>query len=304
MDTVLTRPPDPRAVAAYPICFSPPWHFRLAKWLIRNRIRGGFQLVELAERLKWLDLDCRYVLSGQVSVDIPLYRRVNQLALPDLLAYERDLVTILAEQISQFSAPAIWIDCGADIGILTALVAARCPRLKEAIALEANPLPWMYLDRNLSRLPFPARAICAAVADFRGKGKLAFAPHDPSDHSRFLESCAEGDLDVIRLDDLQLTPGQPVALKIDVEGGEYAVLRGAVQTLSAANGWVVAMEAHREVFRRTGVDPLECVRFLTQIGSLEARVAEHPHLQLDLAQPYFQQVKDKITNVVCIHRAQ
>ena len=55
----------------YPLRTSPPWHFRLAKWLIRNRIRGGFQIIELAERMGWLDFDCRYKLSEQVSVDVP-----------------------------------------------------------------------------------------------------------------------------------------------------------------------------------------------------------------------------------------
>lgn len=286
---------------AYPIRFSPPWHFRLAKWLIRNRLRGGFQMIELAERRGWLNYDCRYVLSERVSVDIPLYRRVNQLALPDLLAYERPLVNLLAESINAFPQPATWIDCGADIGILTALVAARCRRLKEVIALEPNPMPFAYLQRNLAQLPFPNRAISSAVADFRGRGTLAFSPKDPSDHSRFLAADENGDLEVIRIDDLGIIADEPVALKIDVEGGELAVLRGARQTLASASGWIVALEAHRDVFRRTGIDPCECVRFLAESDGVETRVAERPDVQLDLSRPYFEQVEEKITNIVCIH---
>ncbi len=284
----------------YPLISTPPWHFRLAKWLIRNRVRGGFQMIELAERMGWLNSDCRYKLCETVGVDIPLYRRVNQLALPDLLAYERPLVKLLTSTINGFPQPVTWIDCGADIGILTALVTAGCRELKEIIALEPNPVPFPYLQRNLAQLPFPARANSSAVADFCGRGILAYSPKDPSDHSRFLAPNEQGELDVIRIDDLEIAPGQSVALKIDVEGGELAVLRGAAQTLANASAWVVAFEAHRDVVRRTGIDPCECIRFLSGIGNLQTSVAECEGIKLDPARPYFQQVDEKITNVVCI----
>src|SRR4029077_15356621 len=103
------------------------------------------------------------------------------------------------------------------------------------IALEPNPLPFPYLQRNLAQLPFAGRAISSAAADFCGRGTLAYSPKDPSDHSRFLAADAKGELDVIHIDDLGIAPGQPVALKIDVEGGELAVLRGARHTLASAS---------------------------------------------------------------------
>lgn len=257
-------------------------------------------MIELAERLGWLNLDCRYSLSVDIAVEIPLYRRVNQLALPDVLAYESQLVALVADQICSRRDPTIWIDCGADIGLLTSLVASKTSQLREAIAIEPNPNPFRYLRRNLEQLPFPTRAICAAVADFCGRGTLAFAPHDASDHSRFLLADEHGSIDVMRIDDLLIEPNQPLALKIDVEGGELAVLHGARRTLELSSCWLVALEAHLDVFRRTGIDPCQCIRFLHGLGKVEIRVAETPGLRLDYSKPYFQQVSRKITNVVCI----
>ena len=286
----------------YPIRSAPPWHFRLAKWLIRNRIRGGYRLIELAEGRGWLKYMVEYELSKDVKFAVPLWRRENQWALPDLMAYEKDLVSMLAEPTHDLPPPIRWIDVGADIGTISALVASQSPPIAEAILLEPNPVPFEFLSKNAARLPFPARALMAAAADFCGKGKLSHPPADPSDHARFLVPAEDGDLEVIRIDDLDLLPGGSIVMKVDVEGGELAVLKGAEQTLRSASHWCVALEAHREVVARTGIDPCECIRFLASIGGVDARVAECPEvLQLDSDLPYFDQVSEKITNIVCLH---
>ncbi|MGI8981979.1 MAG: FkbM family methyltransferase [Pirellulaceae bacterium] len=286
----------------YPTRSSPPWHFRLAKWLIRNRLRGGYRLIELAERRGWLNCVVEYELSDEVKLAVPLWRRENQWALPDLLAYENELVASLDEPAHDLLPPLRWIDVGADIGALTALVAAQSPQFVEAVLLEPSPVAFEFLARNAAQLPFPARALQAAAADFTGKGKLAQSPTDPSEHARFLTPAEDGDLEVICIDDLGLPPGGSIVMKVDVEGGELAVLKGAEKTLRAADCWCVAFEAHRDVVSRTGIDPCECIRFLASIGSVDARVAEREKLlTLDSGKLYFDQVSDKITNVVCLH---
>ena len=293
----------------YPLRSSPPWHFRLAKWLIRNRLRGGYRLIELAERRGWLDCVVEYELSKDVKLGVPLWRRENQWALPDLRAYEKKLVDSLAlfssigRSFNHGSYPTYWIDVGADIGALTSLVAAKTGPFAQAILLEPNPVAFEFLEHNAAKLPFPARAIQVAAADFTGKGTLAHSPTDPSDHARFLAPQASGDLDVIRIDDLGLPTGGCIVMKVDVEGGELAVLQGAEKTLGSAANWCVAFEAHREVCQRTGIDPCECIRFLASLGNVDARVAECREIRLDPARPYFEQVGEKITNVVCTHSA-
>lgn len=288
----------------YPLRSSPPWHFRLAKWLIRNKLRGGYRLIELAERRGWLNCVVEYDLSEEVKLAVPLWRRENQWALPDLKGYEEQLVTqlVLQMMLGRMIFPHLWIDVGADIGVLTALMAKKV-LFSEGIVLEPNPVPFEFLEHNTAKLPFPTRAIRAAAADFSGKGTLAQSPGDPSDHARFMVPDEAGELDVVRIDDLNIEPGGSLVMKVDVEGGELAVLKGAERTLRHASNWCVAFEAHRDVFRRTRIDPCECVRFLAGIDDLFLRVAERPHIELDMTRPYFEQVSDTITNVICAARA-
>ena len=291
-------------LANLPLRQRPPWHFRLAKWMIRHRVPGGYHLVELGERMGWLNCLVRYRLNDRVSVDVPLNRRETQWAWPEISQYERQLVDLLARIVNELATAVTWVDCGADIGALTALIVAQSPRIDEVIAIEPNPDVQDLLERNLSLLPCPARAVAAAVADFSGRGRLEHFPTLRSDHSRFLVPDEQGDVAVTRLDDLELPAGKALVIKIDVEGGELAVLRGAQQFLRQAPAWVVAFEAHRLVAERSGIDPCVCVRLLAHLGATEIAVAEALQVQLDSQRPYFEQVRDlKVSNVVCVKRS-
>jgi FkbM family methyltransferase len=283
-----------------PLRDTPPWHFRLAKWMIRNRIAGGYHLVELGEYFGWLNLLVRYRLSERVSLDVPLNRRETQWAWPEMTAYEAEFVATLAITLELMRQPVTWIDCGADIGALTALVTAQSPRIDEVVAIEPNPDVRSLLARNLSLLPCPGRSVTAAVADFHGRGRLEHSPTLRSDHSRFLAPDESGNISVIRLDDLGIEQGKALAIKIDVEGGELAAIRGAEQLLQNAPAWIVAFEAHRLVCDRSGIDPRECLKLLRQFGAMGFIVAEARDIHLDDQRPYFEQVPLKVSNVVCV----
>ena len=91
-----------------------------------------------------------------------------------------------------------------------------------------------------------------------------------------------------------------VMLKIDVEGQELAVLRGARRVLEQARDLVVAFEAHPEVARRTGIDPMACLSHLQSIRPFEIRIAERPDLRPDPQQPLFDQLRPaRICNIIC-----
>ncbi|MFO0818159.1 MAG: FkbM family methyltransferase [Pirellulales bacterium] len=285
----------------------PPWHFRLAKAINRRLGRGGFHLIEWAERLGALSYDVRYDMGAGITLDLPLDRRPNQWTLAEVLGYEQAFVEVLSQVAETLPSPVRWIDVGADIGILTALLARRSSRIVEAWAFEPNPEPFDYLKRNVARLPFPTHPFRAAVSKHSGRGRLVHSPSDSSPHAMFLEMVADGALDVVRLDDAVSASNESwnsgsVMIKVDVEGGELDVLRGAEQLLRRVPRWCIALEAHADVARRTGVDPAVCIRWLRTLRPIQASIAECPKVLIDWDRDYFEQMPDgpRISNLVCV----
>jgi FkbM family methyltransferase len=278
-----------------------PWHFRLALSLIRRRIRGGYRLVGMARRLGRLNVVVPYVLEEGLTLDVPLYRRENLMTAEEAREYEALAIACLVEEVKARRPAAVTlVDCGADIGLISTLLSARCPDVARIVAFEPNPEAFPILRWNLERLSPPGECHAAAVSDFSGRAELRSPGPGTSDHARFIVPSPEGEIPVMRVDDLGVDPGHGLLLKIDVEGAELAVLRGAAGTLAAAAWFVVLFEAHPEVARRTGIDPIECVRLLGSLGARRFRIAEAPEVQLREDRPFYDQVPRQICNVICV----
>ncbi|MBI2826409.1 MAG: FkbM family methyltransferase [Planctomycetia bacterium] len=278
----------------------PPWHFRLAKWLLRHGYPGGYRTIELAERLGGLDRVVRYPLTDRVTLDVPLGRRPNQWDLQDVQGYELALIDSVVATIASWAGPVTLIDCGADIGIFSALVVARAPQVVRIVAFEPNPDAFGVLSTNIERLPIAGEARQAAVSDFAGRGELRSPGWDDSDHARFLAPTEKGSVRVERVDDAESHGALGnLVLKLDVEGGEMAAIRGALTTLRAAGHFVVTIEAHPAVVERTRIDPVECLRLIQSVRPCRYWVAELPDLKIDIEQPFFRVRGGRICNIVC-----
>lgn len=269
-----------------------PLSFRLATFLNRHGIRGGYRLLDTAASLGWLDGLMRYELRNGVSILVPLARPENRWTKEDVENYEWRPVALFCERLAALQAPVRLVDCGADIGLFAARVAERVPGLVEVLAFEPNEEAWRVLSRNVQLLGRPARAERAALGDVRGRGVLESTPRDRSAHAQFVVGAptGSGDFEVRRIDDLGLARDTALGLKIDVEGSELEVLRGARETLAQVPHFVIAFEGHREVCRRTGVDPCEILRWLAQLRPVEHIVAERRDLRVDPAREFFEQV--------------
>jgi FkbM family methyltransferase len=239
-----------------------------------------------------LDVVVEYPL-GKVVFGVPLWR--NPLLLSELLQYESSLINMFCSRISSMK-DAILFDCGADIGIFSCTVCARSQSISNVIAFEPNSDAFPYLEKNLAALPLGAQAVGRAVANFVGRGKLEFPDYDRDHTARFLAP-GDGPVSVTTIDSFSHF-GRSVAIKIDVEGGEIDVLRGASETIRSAGGCVIAIEAHPQVAERTGRDPVECLRFLESIRPFRFSVAETEE-NLDTDRPVLKPGQTKVHNIVC-----
>jgi FkbM family methyltransferase len=147
----------------------------------------------------------------------------------------------------------------------------RIPAIDRVVAFEPNVEVLPFLSRNLSMLPCATLMLGHAVGNINGAGRLVRPARDHSDHARFLVADPMGNIRVITVDSLGVTGD--IILKIDVEGGEYAVLEGALETIRQAPRCVISLEAHPAVAARTGRNPSEALRMLDSIRPFRFVVA-------------------------------
>jgi FkbM family methyltransferase len=281
--------PVPRFVTGAPLLF------RLARTMTRWRIRGGHRLVGIFGQLGMLNVVAQYQLGRGVSFNVPLFRSDNCWDKRDIEGYE----SLLIHSFCQLLEPlfdVVLFDCGADIGTFSALVCSKTSRITRVIAFEPNPEVRGFLERNLSQLLIPSKAITKAVSSFKGAGRLEMPTYDNSDHARFLVP-GDGPLEVVTIDSFGARGGD-VAIKLDVEGGELEVLKGARETIASARKCVITVEASPRVAMRTKRDPVECLRFLQSLRPFSFVIAETKESPLT-SSPIIKDGQEGARNVVC-----
>ncbi|MGX1099289.1 FkbM family methyltransferase [Amorphus sp. MBR-141] len=133
-------------------------------------------------------------------------------------------------------------DVGANVGYTTAFFAHLTGAAGLVVALEPSPRTFSYLQRSFGGLP---NVELLNIGASHEEGELTFYVPAMLDRASFVPM--EGAQAVLvktqTLDSLCERYGAPRFLKIDVEGYEPSVLRGASALLSDVNAPVVAFEA-------------------------------------------------------------
>ena len=280
-----------------------PLAYRIGLALIRRRWRGSSLLFDRLVRPGLAQQVVRYRLSPSLHIDTPLFTD-NLWDEELLLGYEQAFVDQMQSLLAVLPRPIRFVDCGASFGLFSLRMAQAEQPPDTWLAFEPNPHMFTLLQANLARFGERARCLPRAVSDWHGRGALHSPAHDPSPDAMFMAPDSSGPIEVSTLDAelpaaAELAQGS-VMLKIDVEGQELAVLRGARRVLEQARDLVVAFEAHPEVARRTGIDPMACLSHLQSIRPFEIRIAERPDLRPDPQQPLFDQLRPaRICNIIC-----
>jgi FkbM family methyltransferase len=164
-----------------------------------------------------------------------------------------------------------FVDVGANVGVFSTLVGTRIPGVR-ITALEPFPPVREDLLTNLSLNDLDVTVVDRAVSDVAGEATFEVLDRDvlnrlaPSDHHDDGEGARSRiTVPVTTLD--ELVGGDPPALiKIDVEGSELLVMKGARRLLSDAAHSPVLLFEHAGYCAHFGITPAEVRAFLTEVG--------------------------------------
>lgn len=275
---------------------SAPWYFEIAASRIMSGKRGGWFILRLLGQLGLLNSSAIFRLADGSPLEIPL--DAPQVYDSDLPAwYEAEAIKLIVAEIDKSGQAFTLIDCGADVGLYTRIVCSLSKNITRIIAFEPNETVYHALARNLApqRIKIAAQTYLRAVSDFTGFGKLQSPDPGASSHAFFIvPSDTSTGIPVCTLDSLNLPKGDNLMIKIDVEGAEMNVLEGAQATLRQAGGLILQIEAHPEVAKRSGVEPMDIIGHLQKIrpfsvtACVERPAAVYPVTRFDV--PLFTQL--------------
>jgi FkbM family methyltransferase len=167
-------------------------------------------------------------------------------------------------------------DIGANAGFYALEMAASVGPSGRILAFEPDPLTFRLLQERLKGAATPnVEAYQVALGDTSGRATLYCSAYNRADNRlspSHIESHVEAcEVEVCRLDEfLARRQIQVDALKIDVQGNEAQVLRGAQAILRVGIRWIW-VEFSPDHLRGSGSDP---ERFLESLGTLGMELFE------------------------------
>jgi FkbM family methyltransferase len=158
------------------------------------------------------------------------------------------------------------VDVGANIGIYTRYLAELVGPSGAVYAFEPSPLNFGRLQDNVR--PHNVTAIEAAVAEGSGAAELFLSDKANVDHRMYDSGDGRRRMEVrlVSLDDYFPAGTRVDFIKVDVQGHEYSVLKGAVRLLKENPRIVCLLEFWPFGLAKAGVRPNDLLQFISDLG--------------------------------------
>jgi FkbM family methyltransferase len=247
------------------------WHSLLKFWLRHDlhTVRGGWRIARLLAR-KQKSVPVRVEGGSPIYIDVTGFDLLEQslfLAAPGEPDFERAERAIFRKVVHPGD---IVFDIGANIGYHSALLGSLIKPDGRLIAFEPQPALLPNLRRTIEAIPH-ARLFECLLSDRPGETTLHVPEHghhmlagmsDPGVPSHAV-TCEVETLD--RLHESGEIP-LPDFIKIDVEGAESLVLRGARELLNRPDAPIVFFEQWDSAAKRCRCTPGDTAKFLGSLG--------------------------------------
>ncbi len=228
---------------------------RFALWSLGGRLRHG--------PTRWL----RLADGQQVLVRVDDFRAYR---IASAGGTQQGAIRIWQAMVDR--QPTVAVDVGANHGELSRAVVDRCPHI---VAIEANPDVQACLMETLRGFP---QTVVLHLAASDHDGTITFFPNRMESGSGSMTATIVGPklaasgrvvadaipcrtLSSLLPEVLGATPPS-VVMKMDVEGFEQVVMRGAEPLLAQCAWWLALLEFNPGAIRRAGLDPAEVWAYL------------------------------------------
>lgn len=207
-----------------------------------------------------------------------LYRYAFPVYRPLYAAYKAWTDRNARAQLQQLIKPGMTVfDVGANIGVYTRLLSNAVGASGAVVAFEPSPENYRRLLEGTRGLR-NVTVVNAAVGESTGRTRLYMSNDLNVDHRTYDPggdvTCQE--VAIVRLDDW-VVAGKPVDfIKIDVQGYELHVLRGAERVLRENPRLHLYMEFWPYGLRRAGVEPRDVLDFVNRLGFFVLRIDGSP----------------------------
>jgi FkbM family methyltransferase len=159
-------------------------------------------------------------------------------------------------------------DIGANVGIISTLIAKSMKPNSLIYSFEPVPQTFAMLKDNARVQKGNAKILAYNLAVSNSVGKIYFTNRETHTVNNILNQPDEKSIEVnsTTVDEFcSQNSITPEVFKVDVEGAEFFVLQGMINTLRK-NSCTILMEIHNEMLRNFGVDPQKFSDLLKEIG--------------------------------------